>query len=75
MSNTIAAAIGLLVVLAAACLGINVYMLLTKQISNPHEMVALAKNGHRLARVYMVLFALAVCVFCVQIALLILRGL
>jgi hypothetical protein len=75
MSAAIAASIGLLVALAAACLGINVYLLLTKQIADPHEVVALAKSGHRLARVYVALFVLALVVFGMQIALLVLRGL
>lgn len=74
MDTAIAASLGLLVLIAISCIMINVYMLLTKQIRNPHDMLESARHGNRLARVYVGLFFVAVAILLVLVALLALRA-
>jgi hypothetical protein len=65
--------IGLLVI-AVSCLLILAYLLLTKQVRSPQEVLSAAREGNTLARVYIGLFVLAFLVFVVQIVVLIFRG-
>jgi hypothetical protein len=63
-----------LLVLAAACLAILVYLLLTKQVRRPQDVTSAAQGGNKLARAYVALFVLALLLFAAQAVLLILRG-
>lgn len=74
MNTAIAATLGVIMAIVVACLGINAYLLLTKQISNPHEVLGLARRGHRLGRLYVVLVVLAGAAFALQLVLIALRG-
>ena len=63
----------LLVVIVLACWCIQGYLLVTKQLSNPHEILALAGRGHRLARFYVALFIAALIVLLVSVVLMFVR--
>jgi hypothetical protein len=73
MNTAIAVSLALLVLIVGSCLAINAYLLLSKQISDPHGVMALAKQGHLLARIYVGLFVLSVAVFLLLLVLVTLR--
>ncbi|MDP1690699.1 MAG: hypothetical protein Q8L49_01835 [Burkholderiaceae bacterium] len=53
----------LLAAIAVLCLGIQVYLFSKRRIKSPHDVVALASTGDKVAKVYVYLFVLAGIVF------------
>jgi len=61
-----------MIILAAGCLIIQIYLVATRKISTPHQVFELAKTGHPLAktcaRMYWFLFGLFLVLIILQLA-------
>jgi hypothetical protein len=73
--NVLAAA-SMLVLIASVvvCLGIQFSLIVKRQLKSPHEIVALAKSGHKAARTCVRLYVLAVVALVVLVVSELLRG-
>jgi hypothetical protein len=61
--------IATMVILAAGCLTIQIYLVATRKISTPHQVFELAKTGHPLAKICARMYWFSVGLFLVLVIL------